>query len=152
MFILRFIPDSYLLLAVNFTLLVGLVLITIGVFGNIASRIVPLITPYTSIIKIVGICIFIFGIYFKGGYSAEMEWRTKVEDLQKKMKLAEESSKKVNAKLEQSLAELNVSSDKKNSEIHKNIQTNEQTINGTCVVTPEIINILNRAAGIKDEK
>ena len=75
MFLLNFIPDSFLIWAINAILLMGL-------FGTLSSyfiRFIPPLYPYTGLVKTLGIVLLVLGVWFRGGYDVEMEWRDRVK-------------------------------------------------------------------------
>ena len=55
---------------------------------------------YKPFIRIAAIVVALFGIYFEGGYMTEKEWRSRVEELEAKVKVAEEKSVVVNTVIE----------------------------------------------------
>ena len=71
MWLLSFLPSDFLLFIIN-TVLVGGVIGT--VLGFLGSRL-PFIGNYANVIKYVSIALLCIGIYWKGGYSVEQEWR-----------------------------------------------------------------------------
>jgi len=96
MWILHFLPDSLILWFTNAVLLLGIALTVAGLF---AHRI-PLIWQYQLPFKILGIALLALGVYFRGGYSVEMDWRERVVELEEKLKTAQEASQQVNAQVE----------------------------------------------------
>ena len=55
---------------------------------------------YKPFIRVAAIVVALFGIYFEGGYMTEKEWRSRVEELEAKVKVAEEKSVVVNTVIE----------------------------------------------------
>jgi hypothetical protein len=55
---------------------------------------------YKPFIRIAAIVVALFGIYFEGGYMTEKEWRARVQELEDKVKVAEEKSAEVNTVIE----------------------------------------------------
>lgn len=92
MWILHFLPDAVILWAVNLLLLAGVILAVAGLF---AHRI-PLIWQYQLPFKIAGIVLLALGVYFRGGYAVEAEWRERVAILEQKIQDAEQRSREVN--------------------------------------------------------
>lgn len=92
MWILHFLPDAVILWAVNLLLLAGVILAVAGLF---AHRI-PLIWQYQLPFKIAGIVLLALGVYFRGGYAVEAEWRERVAILEQKIQDAEQHSREVN--------------------------------------------------------
>ena len=95
MWMLQFIPDSFLLLVVNGILITGAVLTFLSFFIiNKVLRWFPPLAGWLNILQIVSIALLLAGVYFKGSYQTEAEWRTKVAEVETKLKSAEEISKK----------------------------------------------------------
>ena len=100
MWMLQFIPDSFLLLVVNGILITGAVLTFLSFFIiNKVLRWFPPLAGWLNILQIVSIALLLAGVYFKGSYQTEAEWRTKVAEVETKLKSAEEISKKENVKI-----------------------------------------------------
>ena len=96
MWILHFLPDAVILWFCNILLLVGVVLTAAGLF---AHRI-PIVWQYQLPFKILGIALLALGVYFRGGYAVETEWRERVAEVEAKLKVAEEKSTETNTKID----------------------------------------------------
>lgn len=92
MWILHFLPDTLIIWVCNTVLLLGIMLTVTGWF---AHRI-PWVYQYQLPFKILGIALLVLGVYFRGGYAVESEWRQRVVELEAKLKTAEVESAKVN--------------------------------------------------------
>ena len=55
---------------------------------------------YKPFIRVAAFVVALFGIYFEGGYMTEKEWRARVQELEDKVKVAEEKSAEVNTVIE----------------------------------------------------
>ena len=100
MWMLQFIPDSFLLLVVNGILITGAVLTFLSFFIiNKVLRWFPPLAGWLNVLQIVSIALLLAGVYFKGSYQTEAEWRAKVAEVETKLKSAEEISKKENIKI-----------------------------------------------------
>ena len=95
MLLLSFIPTEILQWMIH-----GIVLL--GLFGFISSYFVPI---YGKIISPIAILILAFGVYCEGGYFVEKEWRSKVEDMEKKVAAAEEKSAVINTVVQTKIVE-----------------------------------------------
>jgi hypothetical protein len=142
MWMLMFLPDSLLYFFVICTILLGIAAYAVGTF----IQYFPPLMPYEKVLKISGAVLTVLGIYFYGGYAVEMEWREKVKELEAKVTLAEEKSKTVNAQIEVKIVE-------KTKVIHDlqvvykdKIVEVTKIIDAQCVVAPETLDILNKAA------
>lgn len=92
MWILHFLPDTLIIWVCNTVLLLGIMLTVTGWF---AHRI-PWVYQYQLPFKILGIALLVLGVYFRGGYAVESEWRQRVVELEAKLKTAEVESAKIN--------------------------------------------------------
>lgn len=144
MWLLMFLPDSLLYFFVVCTILLGIAAYAVGTF----IQYFPPLMPYEKALKISGAVLTVLGIYFYGGYAVEMQWREKVRELEAKVALAEEQSKTANAQVKIKIVEktkvirdLQVVYKDKIVEVAK-------TIDAQCVVAPETLDILNKAAEI----
>lgn len=95
MWILHFLPDAVILWFCNILLLVGVVLTIAGFF---AHRI-PLVWQYQLPFKVLGIALLTLGVYFRGGYAVEQQWRERVAEVEAKLRVAEAESARENVKI-----------------------------------------------------
>lgn len=96
MFLFDVMPDGMLQFFAHGLVLLGITMSLVGVF----ARFIPIILAYRLPIQIVGGIVLLFGVYFTGGYNNEEKWRKKVEELEKKVDIAEKKSKETNIKVE----------------------------------------------------
>lgn len=143
MFLLHFLPDSFLQTVINLVLFSGLGLTVIGFF---LVGWIPGLRNYKSLVQILGVVLLVAGIYWKGGYGVEMEWRTKVAEMEAKLKAAEEQSKQVNTVIETKVVTKIKHIKDTQVKIQKQIVEKEKLINGDCEVPAEAIELLNLAA------
>ena len=66
--------------------------------GFFAHRI-PLVWQYQLPFKVLGIALLVLGVYFRGGYAVEAEWRERVAKVEQKLKIAEAESARENVKI-----------------------------------------------------
>ena len=95
MWLLSFLPTGFLELIINATLTGSVAGILLGFFG---SRI-PFVGSYLNTIKYVSIALFCVGLYWKGGFSVEKDWRERVELMDIKVKQAEAQAKEANEQI-----------------------------------------------------
>ena len=145
MWMLSFIPDSWIQLAVH-------IIFGLGVFGliftwliqNIFNHFTKLL-PWIKTIRWGSIVLFIVGLYFEGGIGVESEWRARVAQLEAKIKVAEQQSKDANDKLKNQVAS-KVKIIKINSAINKeSITQNKEVIDAECSLNDKAIVIYNNA-------
>ena len=141
MFLLSFIPDAWIALVVHIIFGLGIIGIIVGTLLNH----IPFVNSYGKIIRAVSIALFVSGLYFEGGIGVETEWRSKVAELEAKVKLAETQSKEANTKLHTKviekikLVQVNVANNK------QAINTNKQVIDAECNLNPKAIEVYNNA-------
>ena len=76
-------------------LLAGLVLTTLAFF----IKRIPIINQYRIPAQVLGIALLVIGVYWRGGYAVEQEWRERVAEVEAKLAAAEAQSKEENTKI-----------------------------------------------------
>ena len=142
MWMMHLLPESFLIFIINALLVVGLIGMVIGFIGGK----IPFVGTYATIIKIVSIVLFCIGLYWKGGYSVEEDWRQRVADMEEKVRLAEEKSKEVNTVIETKYKDRVKKVTETRNIIVEKIKINEKIIDAKCELDPVVISILNEAA------
>ena len=95
MFILHFLPDALILWICNIVLLAGILLTAAAFF----IRRIPVINQYRTPAQVLGIALLVIGVYWRGGYAIEMEWRERVAEVEARVAAAEAQSKEENVKI-----------------------------------------------------
>ena len=150
MWMLAFIPDALLAWIVNTILIAGIVGFAASFFFGFVVRYLPAIAPYRMIVQIASIVLLVAGVYFKGGYSVEMEWRKKVAELEAKIAVAEQQSKDANTEIKTVYVDKVRVVKETQVVIQEKIKNVEVKIDSECKIAPEAISILNEAAtGVK---
>ena len=142
MWMMHLLPDSFLIFIINALLVVGLIGMVIGFIGSK----IPFVGTYATIIKIVSIVLFCIGLYWKGGYSVEEDWRQRVAEMEAKIKIAEEKSKEANVVIETKYKDRVKKITETRDVIVEKIKINEKIIDAKCELDPMVISILNEAA------
>lgn len=145
MWMLSFIPDSWIQLAVHIIFGLGLAgLILTWLIQNVFDHFTGLI-PWIKTIRWVSIVLFVSGLYFEGGIGVESEWRARVAQLEAKIKVAEQQSKDANDKLKNQVVS-KVKIIKINSASNKeSITQNKEVIDAECSLNDKAIVIYNNA-------
>lgn len=145
MWMLSFIPDSWIQLAVHIIFGLGVVgLVLTWLIQNVFNHFTALL-PWIKTIRWVSIVLFIVGLYLEGGIGVESEWRARVAQLQAKIKIAEQQSKDANDKLKNQVAS-KVKIIKINSASNKEtITQNKEVIDAECSLNDKAIVIYNNA-------
>jgi hypothetical protein len=144
---LAFVPDAFLAYIVNAILIAGATgtFFTFFILHKVV-RWVPAIAPYHLILQIISIILLVGGVYLKGGYGVEMEWREKLRIAEERAKAAEEQAKVVNEKIVTVYKDrVRVVTDTK-IVIQEKIKEVEKIIDKECKVAPEAVDIHNAAA------
>jgi len=140
MWMMHLLPESFLILIIHALLVTGLIGMVIGFIGGK----LPFVGTYATIIKIVSIVLFCIGLYWKGGYSVEEDWRQRVAEMEEKVRIAEEKSKEVNTVIETKYRVKKITETR--NVIVEKIKINEKIIDAKCELDPVVISILNEAA------
>lgn len=143
MWMLNFIPDSWLVNLVNAAL--------VGSLGTLLASMflshVPIIGRIASIAKPASIAVLLASVYFKGSLSNELEWRSRVAELEAKIKIAEEKSQKANVIIKNRVITKTKIVREKQIVVEEKIREVEKKINERCELDPAVIEIHNQAAG-----
>jgi hypothetical protein len=141
MWILHLLPDSLLLFFTNALLTLGIVLVLAGL---VVQRI-PLMWRYQLPFKLAGLVLFAAGVYFRGGYGVEMDWRERVAEVQEQVKQAEQRADQYSNELEKISRERNGLLKRKSQVVIE--QVDRVVIDTQCERLPrDIINLHNDAA------
>ena len=100
MWLLHFLPDSFLQFVVHAILIAGVVGTFLSFF--VVNKILMAFPPFASYYKAaqaISIVLLVSGIYFEGGYAAEAQWRARVAEMEVKVAAAEAEAKTANDKL-----------------------------------------------------
>lgn len=142
LWILQFLPDELILLVCNTVLILGVVITLVASF----LRAVPMINIYRLPLQMLGIALLVIGVYFRGGYAIEMEWRERVRAMEEKVAAAEKKSARTNTVIKRVYVD-RVKKIKKDVVVYRDrIKEVEKVIDRDCRVPPEAIRILNDAA------
>lgn len=140
MWILHFLPDSFIQLVVNCVLFGGAGL---TLFGVLIAGWIPYVRNVKKIISLLGVILLVAGAYFKGGYGVEMEWRAKVEEMKAKVSAAEAKAKEANTKVETKIVTKIVKIQDKANTVRESIRRNKEKINAECKLSDEAISAYN---------
>ena len=141
MWMLTFIPDSIIHGFVNGVFYAGIVASLLGFVFNFGF-----LRPYRLLVQVLGIMLLVAGVYFKGGYEVEMQWRARAAELQAKVDAAVVKSQETNTVIKTKVVTKIKKIKEVQVQLQKEIVEKEKIINGECVVPKEAIEILNKAA------
>jgi hypothetical protein len=150
MWMLSFIPDALLIWAINIVLVIGIAGTVVSVMFKLVIRYFPWIIPYRLLLQVISVILLVLGVYLKGGYAVEAEWRARVAELESKIAVAEQQSKEANTKIQTVYVDRVKVVKEKQIVIQEKLKTVEVKIDANCKVVPEAISILNEASvGVK---
>jgi len=150
MWMLSWIPDSFLIWVINLVLLAGVIGTTSSVLFKLVIRYFAWFIPYRLILQLVSVILLIIGVYLRGGYSVEADWRARVAELEAKVAASEKQSKEANVQIQKVYVDRVKVVKEKQIVIQEKLKTVEVKIDANCKVVPEAISILNEAAvGVK---
>jgi len=95
MWMLHFLPDAVILWACNIVLLAGILLTVTAFF----IQRIPVINQYRLPAQVLGIALLVAGVYWRGGYAVEQEWRERVAEVEARVAAAEAQSREANTKI-----------------------------------------------------
>ena len=142
MWILHFLPDSFILWFCNILLLTGIVATAAGFF---AHRI-PLLWQYQLPFKVAGIALLVLGVYFRGGYAVEAEWRERVATVEARLAEAEKVSAEANTQIETKAQKKTTEIRQRTTYIRQYVDREVVKYNDQCVIPPPFVDAHNRAA------
>lgn len=153
MWILHFLSDSLIQFIVHAVLVIGIVgtFLTFGILNRILI-LLPMLAPYYRALQAISIVFLVGGIYLEGGYSAEMQWRERVAEMEAKVAKAEEESKAANDKLAQKSQEKVTIIREKGTVVKQYIDREVTKYDATCPIPAPVVKAHNAAAkneGIK---
>lgn len=109
-------------------------------------RFIPFISQYTLPIRAGALLLIVFGVYMEGGLSNEAAWQEKVVQAEKRALAAEAKAATENVRIvTKTVQKLKVVHDTQFI-IKKEIVEKAAAMDAQCIVAPEAIDILNKAA------
>jgi len=151
MWILKFLPDAFILFIVYSILALGAGLTIVSYL----VKYIPFVSQYKIPARITGIVLLICGVYFYGGYSTEMQWRARVAEMEEKVKVVVKKQVVVNTKIQTKVVEkIKIVKEREKGQVQY-IEKEIVKFNDKCTIPKEFINVVNEAAvspyGGKDE-
>ena len=137
---IQLIPTSWLEFAALMILIVGAVMF----FAGHIFKYTPFVKQYNFPLRVIGFILLLAGAYFNGGLGVEMEYRARIEEMQKKVELAEEESRQANIQIERVIEQQTVVVKEDTEETLAEIERLKAEINANCELTPEMIILYNK--------
>jgi energy-coupling factor transporter transmembrane protein EcfT len=142
MFILHFLPDALILWICNIVLLAG-VLLTVTAFF---IKRIPVINQYRIPAQVLGIALLVMGVYWRGGYAIEMEWRERVAEVEARVAAAEAASKEENIKIVTKVVTKTQVIRTRGADIVKYVDREIVKYDESCKIPKEFVDAHNKAA------
>jgi hypothetical protein len=95
MWILHLLPEALILWVCNLLLAAGIALTVAAFF----IKSIPVLNQYRLPAQILGIALLVIGVYWRGGYAVESDWRERVAEVQARLQVAEKRSAEVNTEI-----------------------------------------------------
>ena len=140
--LLNILPTSFVGLIIHLITLAGLV----GLLAAFFLQVIPFVGLQRNVVKVVSLILLIVGIFYEGVLYNQKVWEEKVHVLEEKVKVAEENSKNKNIEIRTEYVEKVKRVKETEYVIQEKIKEVEKVIDAQCIVSPEVINILNDAA------
>ena len=150
MWILHFLPDAVILWFTNLLLFAGVALTVAGFF--IHKIPFPLIYQYQLPFKIVGVLLLVLGVYLRGGYAIEMQWRERVAAVEAKLRNIEQKSAEENVKIVEKIVKRTEYITRRGEDIIQYVDREivkydtKFAAGGACEIPKEFVIAHNRAA------
>ena len=142
MWILHFLPDSFILWFCNILLFTGIVA---TVAGFVAHR-VPALWSHQLGLKLGGILLLVLGVYFRGGLAVEQEWRERVATVEAKLAVAEKASAEANTQIDTRVQKQVTSIRQRMTYVKQYVDREVVRYNDQCVIPEPFIRAHNDAA------
>ena len=153
MWLLHFLPDTFLQFVVDAVLITGIVSTVLFCFlFNKILRFFPPLSAHYKVLQISSLVILVSGVYFKGGYTTEMLWREKVKEVEVKLAAAEAESKKENVKIVERVVKKIEVVQRRGKDIVQYVDREVTKYDNTCIVPKEFIKAHNDAAAAAEVK
>jgi len=140
MWVIHFLPDSFILYVVYCLMAVG----AIGILASYVIKFIPFLNIYRTPIQIVSIILLCAGIYWYGGYDTEMQWRARVAEMEAKVKESEEKAPIITKEIVTKYKDKILVVKKGVEVIKKEIEVKREIINEGCKLNPTAVEIYNK--------
>lgn len=109
MWLLQFLPDAFLEAIIYGILGLGFLATLISlVFINPLLKLIPGIAGTYRFVQLASVLLFLIGVYLWGGYSTEMRWRERVNEMQDRVRVAEAQAVAANRAISENVNQANV--------------------------------------------
>jgi len=140
MWILHFLPDSFILYVVYSAMAMGLA----GILTSYVIRFIPFINIYRTPIQVLSILLLTAGVYWYGGYSTEMWWRGEAARLQEEIRKSEERAPIITKEVVTKYKDKILIVKHGVEVVKKEIEIKREIINEGCKLNPTAVEIYNK--------
>lgn len=140
MWVLHFLPDSFILYVVYAAIALGVA----GVIISYVIRFIPFINIYRTPIQILSILLLTAGVYWYGGYSTEMWWRGETERLQEEIRKSEEKASVITKEIVTKYKDKILIVKRGVEVIKKEIEIKREIINEGCKLNSTAVEMYNK--------
>ena len=128
------------------------VLLIVGLLafaGSYLLKMVPFFMQNAFMIRIASMMLIIFCVWVEGGIANESKWQARVQELEAKVAAAEKAAVEANGKIETVYVDRVEVVKEIQYVVKDNIKRAADSLDNTCKITPQAIELLNQAAGGK---
>jgi hypothetical protein len=120
----------------------------LGILGFIAAtflKFVAVINIYRRPLQIACVALLTLGVWAKGAYEIESEWRARVAELESQVAKAEERAKKINTRIVTKVVTKIKHHTEYRDRIKREIQVQKEYIDKDCKLNPKAVELYNQA-------
>jgi len=144
MWLLTLLPDAFMVFIVNAILLVGIVGVIVSFFIlEPVLKFIPPLRAYSKLFQIASVIILTLGVYLFGGMKTEQVWRERVKELEVKVAIAEEKSKKLNFVIETKVITKTKIVKERGRDIIEYVDREVIKYDSQCIIPKEFIKAFN---------
>lgn len=153
MWLLHFFSNSLIEFIVHTILFLGVAICGLCFFAfDKVTKLYPPARLYQKMAQIAGVVFLVAGIYFEGGYAAEMQWRNRVKEVEAKLEVAKKESVDANSSLNKVKAQKVKVIREKAIVVKQYIDREVTKYDATCTIPPAVVKAHNAAAKNEDLK
>ena len=141
MWLLQFLPTDFIVYIINAVLISGAVITVVAFF----LRWFAFVNIYRLPLQILGVALLCMGIYFRGGYAVEMEWRDRVAKLEAQIQASENKGKAITQRVDDRVLKDLQHQLAQRDNLLKDLQSQRDQINRDCKLSTQAVDIYNRA-------
>jgi hypothetical protein len=134
-------PDWMLVPVIWGSLIIGLGAFILATF----LKAIPVVNIYRRPIQLVSVVLLVAGIWAKGAYEIEKEWRAKVAELEVKIAASEQRAKEINTKIVTKVVTKTKQHTVYRDKIKREIQVQKEYIDKDCKLNPTAVEMYNKA-------